>query len=130
MVVQHQVLGIFCQVALKFETVQIPCDPKMLVNPLQPERLAEFKLTSLEVEARHEMPVPLGLGIPISALDIQRYAVPDEPEPLDPADALLLEVRLFTILHPDACLRSSQSAWQHLWWRPANLAWSSCVCAA
>ena len=64
----------------------------MLVNPLQPDRLAEFKLTRMELEARHDMPVPMDLGIPISALDIQRYTVPDEPEPLDPADLLLLEV--------------------------------------
>ncbi len=73
---------------------QIPCDPKMLVNPLQPEQLAEFKLTRMELESRHEMPVPMDLGIPISALDIQKYAVPDEPEPLDPADELLLQVHM------------------------------------
>ena len=87
-------LGTFTFSNLLLTDLQIPCDPKMLVTPLQPERLAEFKLTSLETEARHEMPIPLDLGIPISALDIQRYTVPDDPEPLDPADALLLEVGL------------------------------------
>ena len=66
----------------------------MLVNPLQPERLAEFKLTRMELETRHEMPVPVDLGIPISALDIQRYTVPDEPAVLDPADELLLQVQI------------------------------------
>ncbi|KAK9832178.1 hypothetical protein WJX74_001843 [Apatococcus lobatus] len=80
-----------CNIRFRNDLPEIPCDPKMLVTPLQPERLAEFKLTSLEIDARHEMPVPLDLGIPVSALDIQRYTVPDVPEPLDPADALLLE---------------------------------------
>ncbi len=64
----------------------------MLVIPLHPERLAEFKLTRLELDARLEMPMPADLGIPISALDIQRYAVPDDPAPLDPEDAFLLQV--------------------------------------
>ena len=66
----------------------------MLITPLQPERLAEFQLTSIELEARHEMPIPADLGIPISALDIQRYFVPDQPEALHPADMELLQVRI------------------------------------
>lgn len=75
---------------------QIPCDPKMLLPPLNAQELAAFSLTSLERETKRDMLLEPDLGLPISMLDIGRYTVPYETEadkpPLDPKDAALLEV--------------------------------------
>jgi hypothetical protein len=65
----------------------------MLVAVLQPERLAAFGVTSLEREMRQDLILEPDLGIPISLLDTQRYAVPDHRPPLAPEDAALLAHR-------------------------------------
>lgn len=72
---------------------QVPCDPKMLLPPYDAASLASFRLTSLERELKRDMLLEADLGIPITPWDVQRYAAPDRPPPLDPADAALLRVR-------------------------------------
>ena len=74
------------------ECLQVPCDPKMLIAPLQPEKLAQFSLTTLERNPRRELVQDADLGIHISLLDIERYSVPDTAPPLAPEDAALLAV--------------------------------------
>ena len=74
-------------------SVQISGDPKLLVTPLQPEKLARFSLTSLERTSKRALVLEADLGIPINLLDIDRYAVPAQPPVLDPEDLALLEVR-------------------------------------
>lgn len=61
----------------------------MLVSQIQPEELSLFSLTSLERQARRDLLTPP--CITISPLDVQRYQVPDNPGPMDPADAALLK---------------------------------------
>lgn len=73
-------------------SLQVPCDPKMLIAPLQPEKLAQFSLTTLERNPRRDLVLEADLGIHISLLDIKRYSVPDNPQPLAPEDAALLAV--------------------------------------
>ncbi len=75
---------------------QVPCDPKMLLPPLDRAELAGFQLTSVEREMKRDMLFEPDLGIPISMLDIERYAIPyagphDKP-PLHPKDEELLRV--------------------------------------
>lgn len=70
----------------------MPCDPKMLIAPLQPEKLAQFSLTTLERNPRRDLVQEADLGIHISLLDIERYSVPDNAPPLAPEDAALLAV--------------------------------------
>eukprot|EP00798_Chlamydomonas_sp_ICE-L_P028375 gene28376-31509_t len=78
-------------IRFKNDLPEIPGDPKMIVPQLHPDRLAAFKLTSLEREPKRELLLPHDLGIPISLLDVERYAVPESgPAPLDPADKALL----------------------------------------
>lgn len=78
---------------------QVPCDPKMLVSQLEPAQLAAFKLTSIEREPRRDLALAADLDIPISVLDIGRYAVPEQPQPLEPEDAELLNVRRWIPAH-------------------------------
>ena len=85
--------------------MQVPCDPKMLVAVLQPEKLAAFAVTTLEREMRQDLILEPDLGIPISLLDTQRYAVPDHRPPLAPEDAALLAVRArASMLAASACM--------------------------
>ena len=70
----------------------MPCDPKMLIAPLQPEKLAQFSLTTLERNPRRDLVQESDLGIHISLLDSERYSVPDNAPPLAPEDAALLAV--------------------------------------
>ena len=77
------------------DCLQVPCDPKMLVAVLQPEKLAAFNITTLEQDMRQDLIVEPDLGIPISLLDTERYAVPDHRPPLAPEDAVLLAVSPF-----------------------------------
>lgn len=70
----------------------MPCDPKMLIAPLQPEKLAQFSLTTLERNPRRDLVQDADLGIHISLLDVERYSVPDSAPPLAPEDAALLAV--------------------------------------
>lgn len=79
--------------ALALPPLQVPCDPKMLVSQLEPAQLAAFKLTSIEREPRRDLALAADLDIPISVLDIGRYQVPDQPQPLEEEDAELLNVR-------------------------------------
>lgn len=74
--------------------MQIPGDPKLLVIPADPTRLSTFSLTALECEPKRDLVLPADLGIPISLLNVERYAVPagDEPQTLDPEDEALLGV--------------------------------------
>jgi len=62
----------------------------MLLPPLDPHQIAAFSLTSTEKELKRNMLFPPDLGIAVNALNIERYSVPDVPQPLDPADAALL----------------------------------------
>ena len=71
---------------------QIPGNPKLLVTPLQPEKLALFQLTSLEKSSKRALVLEADLGIPIHLLDIERFNVPLEPAQLAPEDEALLEV--------------------------------------
>lgn len=74
--------------------VQVPCDPKMLVAPLDPQQLAKFHLTTLERDPKRDLVLEPDLGIPLTVFDIGRYAVPVNPPPLAPEDQALLEVRV------------------------------------
>lgn len=83
----------------------------MLVAVLQPEKLSQFNLTTLEQDMRQDLILEGGVGIPLSLLDTQRYAVPDHLPPLAPEDAALVMVRvhvkctcLASSLGRDACL--------------------------
>jgi hypothetical protein len=72
----------------------------MLVAVLQPDKLAAFNITTLEQDMRQDLIVEPDLGIPISLLDTERYAVPDHKPPLAPEDAALLAVRHLSPLQP------------------------------
>ncbi|GLC37778.1 hypothetical protein PLESTB_001475900 [Pleodorina starrii] len=76
-------------IRFKNDLPEIPSDPKMLVSQIQPEVLSRFALTALERQARRDLLTPP--NIIISPLDVQRYQVPDQPGPMDPADAALLK---------------------------------------
>ncbi|GIL46844.1 hypothetical protein Vafri_3728 [Volvox africanus] len=76
-------------IRFKNDLPEIPSDPKMLVSQIQPEVLSRFALTAIERQARRDLLTPP--NIVISALDVQRYQVPDQPGPIDPADAALLK---------------------------------------
>lgn len=71
---------------------QVPCDPKMLISPLDTEGIARFQLTTLEQQMRQDLPLDGGSGIQISMLDIDSYAIPENPPPLHPDDKALLMV--------------------------------------
>ena len=72
---------------------QVPCDPKLLISPLDKEGIAKFQLTTIEQQMRQDVPLDGGSGIQISMLDIDSYAVPENPAPLHPDDKALLMVR-------------------------------------
>lgn len=80
--------------------VQIAGAPRLLVTPLQPDKLAAFRLTTLEKDPKSFLEIfskqalftTSELGVPINLLDIERYAVPSMPPELDPEDLALLEV--------------------------------------
>ncbi len=71
---------------------QVPCDPKMLISPLDTEGIAKFQLTTLEQQMRQDLPLDGASGIQISMLDIESYAVPENPPPMHPDDKALLMV--------------------------------------
>jgi len=73
--------------------VQPPSDPKLLVAPLQPEKLAKFAITSLERNPRQELTFEPGLGIHVGLMDTSMYSVTDADAQLAPEDLALLEVR-------------------------------------
>lgn len=75
-------------------SAQVPCDPKMLVAPLDPQQLAKFHLTSLERDPKRDLVLEPDLGIPLSVFDIGRYAVPTVTPPLAPEDEALLQVQM------------------------------------
>ena len=77
------------------ECSQVPCDPKLLISPLDTEGIAKFQLTTLEQQMRQDIPFDGGSGIQISMLDIDRYAVPENLPPLHPDDKALLMVGKF-----------------------------------
>lgn len=74
--------------------MQPPSDPKLLVAPLQPEKLAKFAITSLERSSKRDLPLEPGLGIHISLMDTSEYSVTDPDAKLAPEDLALLEVHL------------------------------------
>ena len=76
--------------------LQVPCEPKLLVTPLDPQQLAKFRLTSLERDPKRDLVLEPDLGIPLSVFDIGRYDVPAVPPPMAPEDAALLEVHALT----------------------------------
>ena len=71
---------------------QPPCDPKLLVAPLQPEKLAKFAITSVERNPRQELTFEPGLGIHVGLMDTSMYSVTDPDAQLAPEDLALLEV--------------------------------------
>ena len=73
--------------------LQVPCDPKMLISPLDTEGIAKFQLTTLEQQMRQDLPLDGASGIQISMLDIESYAVPENPPPMHPDDKALMVVR-------------------------------------
>ncbi|CAK0773094.1 hypothetical protein CVIRNUC_004029 [Coccomyxa viridis] len=79
-----------CPVKFRNSLPEVPCDPKMLITPLDTEGISKFQLTTLEKEMRHDLLLDSGSGIQISMLDIDRYIVPEDPPPLEPEDAALL----------------------------------------
>jgi hypothetical protein len=72
--------------------LQPPSDPKLLVAPLQPEKLAKFAITSLERNPRRELTFEPGLGIHVGLMDTSEYSVTDPDAQLAPEDLALLEV--------------------------------------
>ena len=72
----------------------------MLVTPLQPEKLAQFRLTTLErdpkafldIFTKQSLFLGSDLSVPVHLLDIDSYAVPVEAPQLAPEDLALLEV--------------------------------------
>jgi hypothetical protein len=64
----------------------------MLVTPVHPERLAQFALTTLELNHRRDYIVDADLAIPISMLGVDQYCVPENPPSLADEDSILLEV--------------------------------------
>lgn len=80
-----------CNIRFRNDLPEIPSDPKMLVDPFQPQRLASFFLTSMETQLPRELLLPPDLGIPITLMDGDRYTIPeDAPTTLAPEDAALL----------------------------------------
>ena len=73
--------------------MQLACDPKMLLPPLQTDQLAAFQLTALEKEIKRDALFPPDLGININALDIERFSVVSTApnQEIDAADASLLD---------------------------------------
>ena len=71
--------------------MQVACGPKLIMAPLDPEKLAAYHLTDLERTAKRDILFEADLGIPISLLDTAAYAVPDQAPPLAPEDAALLD---------------------------------------
>ncbi|GFH17066.1 uncharacterized protein HaLaN_13610, partial [Haematococcus lacustris] len=69
----------------------LPGDPKLLISPQEPDKLAAFAITSLEKAPPREPLLPPDLGIHLSLLDVEQYAVPAEgPAALHPADLALI----------------------------------------
>jgi hypothetical protein len=95
-------------------SLQVPCDPKMLVAVLQPDKLSQFNITTLEQDMRQDLILESGVGIPLSLLDTQRYAVPDVIEPLAPEDAALVMVR--KVECRSVCLLNWQMSVRMLTW--------------
>ena len=76
--------------------MQPPTDAKLLISPLQPEKLGAFAITSIERNPRRELMLEPGLGIHIGLLDTSAYSVTDPAARLAPEDLALLEVSLMT----------------------------------
>ena len=74
--------------------MQPPSDAKLLIAPLDPEKLAAFAITSLERNPRRELMLEPGLGIHLGLLDTSAYSVTDPHAQLAPEDLALLEVGL------------------------------------
>eukprot|EP00884_Botryococcus_braunii_P005903 jgi/Botrbrau1/15313/Bobra.0319s0003.1 len=87
----HRETPFLCNIRFRNELPEIPCDPRMLVASVHPERLAQYSLTCLEENPRREYVVDTDVAIPISMLDVDRYCVPQEAVPLAMEDAVLLQ---------------------------------------
>ncbi|CAL5218705.1 g416 [Coccomyxa viridis] len=79
-----------CSLKFRNGLPEVPCDPKMLISPLDTEGIAKFQLTTLEQQMRQDLPLDGASGIQISMLDIESYAVPENPPPMHPDDKALL----------------------------------------
>jgi hypothetical protein len=75
--------------------MQVPCDPRILIAVLQPEKLSHFNITTVEQEMRQDLILDGGASVSLSLLDTERFAVPDVLPALHPDDAALLTVRHF-----------------------------------
>ncbi len=76
----------------------------MLFETVPPEKLAEFSLTELDMNLKRDVMFEPDLGMPLSVLDVDRYIVPSNAPPLDPADLALFQVRKRQYLHK--CVKS------------------------
>lgn len=98
--------------------LQVPCDPKMLVAPLDPQQLAKFHLTTLEKDPKRDLVLEPDLGIPLTVFDIGRYSVPAVLPPLAPEDEALLEVLMYICFlwqKFHAMLRQKRRRWCRPW---------------
>lgn len=87
----HRETPFICNIKFRNNLPEIPSDPKLLVSGTDPRQLSEFCLTSMERDPKWELLFEPDLGIPISLLDSQRYAVPKERPAMDPADRALIQ---------------------------------------
>eukprot|EP00873_Tetraselmis_striata_P034346 jgi/Tetstr1/454610/TSEL_041502.t2 len=87
----HRETPFICNIKFRNNLPEIPADPRLLVSGTDAQQLSEFCLTSMERDPKWEVLFEPDLGIPISLLDSQRYAVPKERPPLDPADRALIQ---------------------------------------
>lgn len=68
----------------------LPCDPKMLIPPLDRHELSKFKLTQMELAFRPDLISGMEPGnLPL--IDVQRFTVPQGQQELDPEDRAICE---------------------------------------
>lgn len=84
--------------------VKVACEPKMLTDPWDREKLSKFGLTAIESQPRKDLLVQRGLGVPLNAAHRCREfdIIPEDPE-IDMEDlAFLNQARELTAA--DCCL--------------------------
>jgi RNA polymerase II-associated factor 1 len=68
----------------------LPCDPKMLIPPLDRHELSKFKLTQMELAFRPDLISGMEPGnLPL--IDAQRFCVTKATRELDPEDRAIIE---------------------------------------
>jgi RNA polymerase II-associated factor 1 len=78
------------KIKFRNELPDLPCDPKMLMARLDTQKLAQFKLTHMELALRPDV---VGAQEPcnLSLIDAQRYCVASTAPELDPEDRAIIE---------------------------------------